>query len=75
VRQGYPDPVERVAWTDEGLDDMPRRMDAGFERLERDISELRIEVRTELREMRTTINRAGGGIVVGLLVAILTNGI
>lgn len=75
MRQGYPDPVERVAWTDERLDDMSHRMDAGFERLERDIRELRIDVKTELREMRTTMNRAGGGIVVGLLVAILTNGI
>ena len=67
--------MERVAWTDERLDDMSHRMDAGFDRLERDIRELRIDVKTELREMRTTMNRAGGAIVVGLLVAILTNGI
>ena len=29
VREGYPGPMERVAWTDERLDDLSRRMDAG----------------------------------------------
>jgi hypothetical protein len=67
--------MERVAWTDERLDDMSRRMDAGFERMERDIRELRAEFKTELSEMRTAMNRVGGSIVVGLLIAILTDSI
>ena len=71
--------MERVAWTDERLDDMSRRMDAGFERLERrlehEIRELRTEFKTELSEMRTAMNRVGGSIVVGLLIAIFTNSI
>ena len=75
LRPGYPGPMERVAWTDERLDDMSHRMDAGFARLECDIRELRVEVKAELREMRTTMNRLGGSMVVGLLVAILTNSI
>lgn len=29
-------------WTDERLDDLARRMDAGFERVDRDIRELRM---------------------------------
>ena len=79
MEQGYPGSVERVAWTDERLDDLSPRMDAGFERLERrlerEIRDLRTEFKSELGEMRTTMNRVGGGIVVGLLVAILTNSI
>jgi hypothetical protein len=67
--------MERVAWTDERLDDMSRRMDAGFERMERGIRELRAEFKTELSEMRAAMNRVGGSIVVGLLIAILTNSI
>jgi hypothetical protein len=44
--------VQRVAWTDERLDDLSRRMDAGFERVNRDVRELRGEIaglRTEVR--------------------------
>jgi hypothetical protein len=48
--------MERVAWTDERLDDLARRMDAGFERLDR-----------EIRDLRNTMNRIGGGITVGLV--------
>jgi hypothetical protein len=34
--------MERSIWTDERLDDLARRMDAGFERVDRDIRDLRI---------------------------------
>jgi hypothetical protein len=34
--------MERTMWTDERLDDLARRMDAGFERVDRDIRELRM---------------------------------
>ena len=54
---------------------MSGRLDAGFERLDRDIRELRVELKQELREMRTTMSRAAAGIVVGLVVAVLSNGI
>ena len=33
--------VERTMWTDGRLDDLSRRMDAGFDRVDRDIRELR----------------------------------
>lgn len=51
-----------MAWTDERLDDLSRRMDAGFDRVDRDIRELR----TEIGGLRTTLVRVGGGIMVGL---------
>jgi hypothetical protein len=37
-------------WTDERLDGLAKRMDAGFERVDRDLHELRVEVR-DLRRL------------------------
>jgi hypothetical protein len=48
--------MERVAWTDERLDDLARTVGAGFARIDAD-----------LRELRFTILRVGGGIMVGLI--------
>lgn len=45
-----------MAWTDERLDDLSRRMDAGFARIDAD-----------LRELRYTILRVGGAMMVGLI--------
>jgi hypothetical protein len=66
--------VERTAWTDERLDDLARRMDAGFERVDSDIRELRAEVcgmRTELGgqidALRVTLVRVGGAMMAGLI--------
>ena len=77
-----------MAWTDERLDDLSRRIDAGFHRVDSDIRELRSEmhagfaaVRSEMREeigsLRATLLRVGGGMMVGLLgviAAILARG-
>jgi hypothetical protein len=66
--------VERVAWTDERLDDLANRMDAGFARVDADIRELRAELRAEIGGLRTeigglrlTLLRVGGGIMIGLV--------
>ena len=37
-------------WTDARLDDLAKRMDAGFDRVDRDLHDLRIEVR-DLRRL------------------------
>jgi HPt (histidine-containing phosphotransfer) domain-containing protein len=69
--------VQRVAWTDERLDDLFRRMDAGLERIDRDLRELRSEVRgdigglrTEMRSeidaLRGTMNRLGTGLILAM---------
>jgi hypothetical protein len=55
--------MERVAWTDGRLDDLARRMDAGFDRVDRDVRDLR----TEIASLRTTLIRVGGGIMAGLV--------
>lgn len=36
--------VERAAWTDERLDDLAKRMDVGFDRVDRDVRDLRGEM-------------------------------
>lgn len=56
-----------MAWTDERLDDLSRRMDAGFARVDADIRELRGELRAEIGGLRQTLLRVGGGIMVGLV--------
>jgi hypothetical protein len=38
----------RKAWTDERLDDLTRRMDRGFDRVDKDIRELRAELKAEM---------------------------
>jgi phage host-nuclease inhibitor protein Gam len=42
----------REAWTDERLDDLARRMDRGFDRVDADIRELRGEMREEFTALR-----------------------
>jgi hypothetical protein len=66
--------VSRVAWTDERLDDLANRMDAGFARVDADIRELRAEIgglgaelRAEIGGLRLTLLRVGGGIMIGLV--------
>jgi hypothetical protein len=80
--------MERAAWTDQRLDDLARRMDAGFARVEGDmkagfarvggdIRELRRELRGEIDALRITLLRVGGGMMVGLvgvIAAILARG-
>ena len=55
--------MERSAWTDERLDDLANRMDAGFARVDADIRELRAEI----GGLRLTLLRVGGGIMIGLV--------
>jgi hypothetical protein len=71
------DRMERTAWTDERLDDLAKRMDAGFGRLDQDIRELRTELRSEIRELRITLIRVGGAMMaglVGVIAAVLAGG-
>jgi hypothetical protein len=63
--------MERVAWTDDRLGDLSQRMDAGFERVDRDIRDLRSEMHAGFAEMRSLMFRVGGGVVVSVLAAAL----
>ena len=55
-------------WTDERLADMSRRMDAGFQRVDDDIRELR----TDMRDMRTLMFQLWGSTMVAVLGTIVT---
>jgi hypothetical protein len=70
--------MERMAWTDERLDDRFRALDARFDRVDAELLELRREmragfdavgqefrgVREEIDRLRTTMYRFGGGLLV-----------
>jgi len=67
-----------MAWTDERLDDLARRMDQGFARLDADMRDLRAGFRSEMSALRTdlggqmdalrlTLLRVGGGMMIGLV--------
>jgi hypothetical protein len=53
--------MERTVWTDERLDDLARKMDMGFERLDRDI-----------RDLRTLMLQLWGSTIIGSLGIIAT---
>jgi hypothetical protein len=74
--------MQRVAWTDERLDDLSARMDAGFARVDRDIRDLRGEMhagfadlRGEIETLRSLMVRMGGGIMTSVVIAALLHGI
>jgi hypothetical protein len=50
-------------WTDERLDDLSHRVDAGFERVDKDIRELRADIGS----LRLVILQVGGGLGIGLI--------
>jgi hypothetical protein len=47
----------RSTWTDERLDDLTRRMDGGFERVARDIRELRSEMNARFERVDARFER------------------
>jgi hypothetical protein len=74
--------MERVAWTDERLDDLSRRMDVGFDRVDRDIRDLRSEmqagftdVRGEINSLRSLILRMSGGTIASVVAVAFLHGV
>jgi hypothetical protein len=47
--------MERIAWTDERLDDLARRIHSGFGRVDADIRELRLEIHSEVGALRAAM--------------------
>jgi len=72
--------VERTAWTDARLDDLTRRVDAGFDRVDAQFNRVDTDIRElrgEVAMLRTTLIRVGGGIMaglVGVIAAVLASG-
>jgi hypothetical protein len=53
--------MERTMWADERLNDLAGKVDAGFDRVDQD-----------MRELRTAVHQLWGSTIVGFLVVIAT---
>jgi len=62
----------RVSWTDERLDDLSQRMDAGFNRVDADLRELRGEMNARFDALQRTLILAAAGVVASLIGLIAT---
>jgi hypothetical protein len=58
----------RVAWTDERLDDLNQRMDAGFARVDADLRGLN----ARFDSLQRTMIQLGSGVIVALIGLIAT---
>lgn len=54
--------MERSVWTDERLDDLAQKVDAGFDRVDNDIRELR----SDIGALRSVIMQVGVGLMIGM---------
>jgi hypothetical protein len=59
--------MERTVWTDERLDDLALAMREGFARVDRDLTEMR----TEIRDLRTLMFQLWGATMLGILVTLV----
>jgi hypothetical protein len=60
----------RETWTDERLDDLTKKVDNGFDRVDRDIRELRSEMKYLHQEMNERFDALMGRLLAGFLVLI-----
>ncbi len=74
--------MQRTAWTDERLDDLSHRMDTGFDRVDRDIRDLRGEMnagfadmRGEIDALRSMMLRMGVGIIASVIASVFIHGV
>jgi len=58
----------REKWTDERLDDMNQRMAEGFQRVDSDLRELRVD----MKDMQRLIIQVGGGLFGTMVVGFLS---
>jgi hypothetical protein len=66
--------MERAKWSDDRLDDRFGSIDAGLDRLDRDMRELKAEMRAGFAEQRQVMYRLFGGLTVALIVSTLLHG-
>ena len=64
--------MERRRWTDERLDDLAAEMHRGFDRVDRDIRDLRADLTAQIDGLRQTMIRIGGGMIAGMSVGFLS---
>jgi hypothetical protein len=64
--------MPREKWTDERLDDLNRKVDEGFARLDADIRELRRDLNALTTEMNARFDAVNRNMLAGFLMVILT---
>jgi hypothetical protein len=62
----------REKWTDERLDDMSNRMDKGFDRLDKDMREVRSEMNSRFEATHRLIIQVGGGLFGTMVIGFLS---
>jgi hypothetical protein len=62
----------RQGWTDERLDDLNRRVDTGFSRIDADIRELRTDMNARFDSLQRTMLQTSGLVVAALIGVIAT---
>jgi hypothetical protein len=62
----------RETWTDERLDDLSRRMDAGFARVDADIRALGKSTNERFDDLQRTMLQVGGGLIGVMIVGTLS---
>jgi hypothetical protein len=61
----------RETWNDERLNELSARVDRGFQKVDREIRELGADMTSGHDALRQEIRRFGGGLFIGLLIAVL----
>jgi hypothetical protein len=64
--------MERAAWSEQRLDDLAAEMRNGFERVDRDMRDLRVELKGEVQELRQIVIRIGGGLIGSMALGFLS---
>jgi hypothetical protein len=64
--------MERAAWSEQRLDDLATEMRNGFERVDRGMRDLRVELKGEIQELRQIVLRIGGGLIGSMALGFLS---
>jgi hypothetical protein len=59
--------MPRETWTDQRLDDLNKKVDDGFDRLDRDLRELRIDMNSRFESLNRTLIAAAAVIAAALI--------
>jgi hypothetical protein len=62
----------RATWTDERLDDLSRRVESGFNRMDEDLRALRLELGARIDSLQRTMLQVGGATIATILAAALS---
>jgi hypothetical protein len=62
----------RATWTDERLDDLARRIDGGFNRIDGDLRELRSEMNARFDALHRLMIQVSGGLLIGVVGAVVS---